>query len=239
MHLRLGQAAWHHAQDQTPRHLPRRRNCQWLTFRARRPTTARNHRVPEARCAAYFSPATNLAPVARSRECAVERKRLGSVHHVNSQGEFGAPRPNFVASVCSDFNPAASSWRSRQARGQMPLTGRPLLATALAEARKKRCPVAVSKLDRRSRDVHFISGLMAHKVPFLVAELGADVDPFILHLAQGKDLPRRVEQSSSSGFLRRNGMPGRCRVRAVRRPPLRLLKDEPDIKISEYSEKVR
>jgi DNA invertase Pin-like site-specific DNA recombinase len=43
-------------------------------------------------------------------------------------------------------------------------------------------PVAVAKLDRLSRDVHFISGLMAHKVAFVVAELGADVDPFILHL---------------------------------------------------------
>jgi DNA invertase Pin-like site-specific DNA recombinase len=42
--------------------------------------------------------------------------------------------------------------------------------------------VVVAKLDRLSRDVHFISGLMAHRVPFLVAELGADVDPFILHL---------------------------------------------------------
>ena len=30
--------------------------------------------------------------------------------------------------------------------------------------------------------MHFISGLMAHRIPFLVAELGADVDPFILHL---------------------------------------------------------
>ena len=38
------------------------------------------------------------------------------------------------------------------------------------------------KLDRLSRDVHFISGLMAHRVPFLVAELGADVEPFMLHL---------------------------------------------------------
>jgi DNA invertase Pin-like site-specific DNA recombinase len=33
-----------------------------------------------------------------------------------------------------------------------------------------------------SRDVHFISGLMAHKVPFIVAELGTDADPFMLHL---------------------------------------------------------
>src|SRR5262249_11815387 len=39
-----------------------------------------------------------------------------------------------------------------------------------------------AKLDRLSRDVHFISGLMAERVPFLVAELGSDVDPFILHL---------------------------------------------------------
>ena len=49
-------------------------------------------------------------------------------------------------------------------------------------ARKLGCHVAESKLDRLSRDVHFISGLIAHKVPFLVAELGPDVDPFVLHL---------------------------------------------------------
>jgi DNA invertase Pin-like site-specific DNA recombinase len=52
----------------------------------------------------------------------------------------------------------------------------------LAAARRAKCPVVVAKLDRLSRDVHFISGLMAHRVPFVVAELGADVDPFILHL---------------------------------------------------------
>jgi hypothetical protein len=39
-----------------------------------------------------------------------------------------------------------------------------------------------SQLDRLSRDVHLISGLIAHRVPFLVAELGSDVDPFNLHL---------------------------------------------------------
>jgi len=40
----------------------------------------------------------------------------------------------------------------------------------------------VAKLDRLSREVAFISGLMARRVPFIVAELGADVDPFVLHL---------------------------------------------------------
>jgi DNA invertase Pin-like site-specific DNA recombinase len=42
--------------------------------------------------------------------------------------------------------------------------------------------LAVAKLDRLSRDVHFISGLMAQRVPFVVAELGPEVDPFVLHL---------------------------------------------------------
>jgi DNA invertase Pin-like site-specific DNA recombinase len=36
-------------------------------------------------------------------------------------------------------------------------------------------------LDRLSRDVAF-AGLMARRVPFIVAELGRDADPFMLHL---------------------------------------------------------
>jgi DNA invertase Pin-like site-specific DNA recombinase len=51
-----------------------------------------------------------------------------------------------------------------------------------SQRRAMRCPVVVAKLDRLSRDVHFISGLMAHRVPFVVTELGPDVDPFVLHL---------------------------------------------------------
>ncbi len=67
-------------------------------------------------------------------------------------------------------------------KGADALDRRPELNAALARARKVKCPVLVAKLDRLSRDVHFISGLMAHRVPFIVAELGADADPFMLHL---------------------------------------------------------
>jgi len=67
-------------------------------------------------------------------------------------------------------------------KGHDALDRRPRLKAALAHAKKHRCHLGVAKLDRLSRDVHFISGLMVHRVPFLVAELGADVDPFVLHL---------------------------------------------------------
>lgn len=67
-------------------------------------------------------------------------------------------------------------------KGSDAIDRRPQLKAALAAAKKLRCHVAVAKLDRLSRDVHFISGLMSHRVPFVVAELGADVDPFVLHL---------------------------------------------------------
>ena len=67
-------------------------------------------------------------------------------------------------------------------KGADALERRPLLRQALDEARRLKCAIAVAKLDRLSRDVHFISGLMAQRVPFVVAELGADVDPFVLHL---------------------------------------------------------
>ena len=40
----------------------------------------------------------------------------------------------------------------------------------------------MSKLDRLSRDVHFISGLMSKRVSFIVAQLGRNVDSFMLHI---------------------------------------------------------
>ena len=67
-------------------------------------------------------------------------------------------------------------------KGADALDRRPQLAAALSAARSAKCAVLVSKLDRLSRDVAFVSGLMAQRVPFIVAELGRDVDSFMLHL---------------------------------------------------------
>ena len=67
-------------------------------------------------------------------------------------------------------------------KGADALDRRPQLAAALDRAKAFRCPVVVSKLDRLSRDVAFISSLMARKVDFVVAELGPEIDPFMLHI---------------------------------------------------------
>lgn len=67
-------------------------------------------------------------------------------------------------------------------KGADALDRRPQLASALSLGRALRCPVIVAKLDRLSRDVHFISGLMAQGVEFIVADLGRQADPFVLHL---------------------------------------------------------
>ena len=67
-------------------------------------------------------------------------------------------------------------------KGSDALDRRPQLRAALAAAKAAKCSVLVSKLDRLSRDVAFIAGLMVQRVPFIVAELGRDADPFMLHL---------------------------------------------------------
>jgi DNA invertase Pin-like site-specific DNA recombinase len=67
-------------------------------------------------------------------------------------------------------------------KGSDVLDRRPQLAAAMKLARKGKATILIAKLDRLSRDVHFISGLMAHKVRFAVAELGPNADPFMLHI---------------------------------------------------------
>lgn len=62
------------------------------------------------------------------------------------------------------------------------LAKRPQLAAALKLADTLDGPIIVSKLDRLSRDVHFISGLMVHGVEFICCDLGRQSEPFMLHI---------------------------------------------------------
>jgi DNA invertase Pin-like site-specific DNA recombinase len=91
------------------------------------------------------------------------------------------------------------------------LRHRPELAKALAAAKRRRCPVLVAKLDRLSRDVASIASLMAQRVPFIVAELGPDVDPFMLHIyAALAEKERRLisERTRAAARTQRGGAAG-------------------------------
>ena len=60
----------------------------------------------------------------------------------------------------------------------------------------------MAKLDRLSRDVAFIAGLMSQRVPFIVKALGRNVDPFTLHIyaALAEQERRMISQRTSAGL---------------------------------------
>ena len=76
------------------------------------------------------------------------------------------------------------------------------LKAALKAAKAAKCSVAVAKLDRLSRDVAFIAGLMSQRVPFIVTALGKDVDPFTLHIyaALAEQERRMISQRTAAGL---------------------------------------
>lgn len=83
--------------------------------------------------------------------------------------------------VAQGFEIVAEHVEIETGKGADALEQRPVLKAALAFAKKQGCPVVVAKLDRLSRDVHFISGLMAQRVRFIVAEM-PNADAFQLHI---------------------------------------------------------
>src|SRR5450759_1376587 len=70
-----------------------------------------------------------------------------------------------ISAFCKGENYAIGSefTEVETGKGADALERRPKLAAAIKAARKLKGPVIVAKLDRLSRDVNFISGLMTHK----------------------------------------------------------------------------
>jgi DNA invertase Pin-like site-specific DNA recombinase len=87
-------------------------------------------------------------------------------------------------------------------KGADALERRPSLAAALKAAKKAKCAVCVAKLDRLSRDVAFIASLMVQKVPFIVTALGANADPFMLHIyaALAEQERRMISERTKAGL---------------------------------------
>lgn len=99
------------------------------------------------------------------------------------------------------------------ASGGLDLQDRPVLAQALEQAKRRRAILLVSKLDRLSRSVAFISELMRdHRAArFATAEDGLEVDPFMLHLkASFAEKERRMigeRTRAALGALKAKGQP--------------------------------
>lgn len=110
-----------------------------------------------------------------------------------------------IAAFCSSegYSIASDFAEIETGKGYDALERRPQLAAALAAAKKLKAPVIVAKLDRLSRDVAFIAGLMSQRVPFIVAELGPNVDPFMLHIyAAVAEKERRMIAQRTKDALR-------------------------------------
>src|SRR6202161_1656892 len=101
------------------------------------------------------------------------RSGLGLAAQRSGIETFGAREGFSIQSWYQDIQTGA---------GKDALLLRPGLAAALKQARASRFALIVSRLDRLSRNVHFISGLMEHKVHFVVAAFGKDCDAFTLHI---------------------------------------------------------
>jgi DNA invertase Pin-like site-specific DNA recombinase len=112
-----------------------------------------------------------------------ESSRISSCLHI-ATASLRAGRRGAIGrfAEAEEFEVIAEFVEAETGEGADALDRRPQLAAALAAARSAKCAVLVSKLDRLSRDVAFVSGLMAQRVPFIVGELGRDADPFMPHL---------------------------------------------------------
>ena len=123
-----------------------------------------------------------------------QRSGLGIEAQRATVRQFAAAERLTIASEFVEFE---------SGKGADALDRRPQLAAALAAAKASKCSVVVAKLDRLSRDVAFVAGLMAQRVPFIVAELGRDADPFMLHLyAALAEKERRLISERTKAALR-------------------------------------
>jgi DNA invertase Pin-like site-specific DNA recombinase len=86
-------------------------------------------------------------------------------------------------------------------KGADALERRPELQKALALCRKRKATLVIAKLDRLSRNVHFISGLMESKVKFVACDM-PHAQPFELHIrASFAEEERRMISQRTSAAL--------------------------------------
>ena len=137
---------------------------------------------------------------------ALRRRPSALARFAEAEGYAASPRP---------------SPRSRRARAPTPSTGG-RSSPPPGRRREVKAPIIVAKLDRLSRDVHFISGLMSDKTPFIVAELGpTPIHSCCTSAALAEKERRMISQRT------KDALAARRRGRQARRPQRQ---EQPDIR---------
>lgn len=143
-------------------------------------------------------------------ECAVAYLRVSTQRQQRSGLGIEAQRRAIQQFAASESLQLATEFvKFESGKGADALDRRPELAAALAAAKAAKCSVVVAKLDRLSRDVAFVAGLMAQRVPFVVAELGRDADPFMLHLYAA--LAEKERRTNQGRFIGQEGKRDKAR----------------------------
>lgn len=133
---------------------------------------------------------------------------------------------------------AVSKWFTEveTGKGHNAMERRPVLAEALKAAKRIKAPLVVSKLDRLSRDVAFVSRLMAEKVAFIAIDAGKGADPFSLHIraAMAEDERRKISLRTKDALaaLKRRGVklgnPNRKSFQAARQKAVQTIMHQAD-----------
>src|SRR6478735_4511404 len=156
-----------------------------------------------------LSPFCNILSSINLLRVGVEMPAIIAYYRVSTQkqGRSGlgleAQRKAIAAFAAAErFDIAGEYTEIETGKGADALARRPQLKAALKAAKQAKCEVAVARLDRLSRDVAFIAGLMSQRVPFIVTALGRSVDPFTLHIyaALAEQERRMISQRTSAGL---------------------------------------
>lgn len=86
-------------------------------------------------------------------------------------------------------------------KGADALSKRPVLCEALAYCKKHKAKLLIAKLDRLARNVHFVSGLMEAKVPFVACDL-PEANELTIHVmaAFAEFEAKRISQRTKEGL---------------------------------------
>jgi DNA invertase Pin-like site-specific DNA recombinase len=78
---------------------------------------------------------------------------------------------------------------------------RPELAKAISACKKHRAKLAIAKLDRLSRNVHFISGLMERKIDFVACDMpSANAFMINIYAAVAQEERRMISERTKAGL---------------------------------------